>query len=78
MAGKTDFTPDEWATLQRALLGAPLFVAVSDGGRSDLVTELQVVRDRLQEVRDGHGSQLVHELADISGAHTGFSAQMTS
>ncbi len=31
MAGKDDFTPGEWATLQRALLGAPLLVAVSDG-----------------------------------------------
>jgi hypothetical protein len=77
MAGKADFTPDEWATLQRALLGAPLLVAVADGGRSDLLRELERLRDRLEDVSRGHGSQLVQELADVSGAHTGFSAGMT-
>ncbi len=77
MAGRADFTPDEWATLQRALLGAPLLVAVSDGGRSDLVRELEAVRERLREARAGHGSQLVQELADVAGAHTGFNALMS-
>ena len=77
MAGKHDFTPDEWATMQRALLGAPLLVAVADGGRTDLLQELAAIRDRLRDVREGHGSQLVEELADVAGAHTGFSAGMT-
>ena len=76
MAGRADFTPDEWATMQRALVGAPLLVAVSDGGKSDLVTELQAIGERLAEARSGHGSELVHELADIASARTGFHAGM--
>lgn len=63
--------------MQRALVGGPLLVAVSDGGRADLIKELQTVREQLEEARTGHGSQLVQELADISGAHTGFHARMT-
>jgi hypothetical protein len=76
MAGKADFTPDEWATMQRALVGAPLLVAVSDGGRADLVIELGAIGTRLAEARAGHGSDLVHELADIGEARTGFHATM--
>lgn len=76
MAGKAQFTPDEWATMQRALVGAPLLVAVSDGGRSDLLRELQAIGQRLADARAGHGSELVHELADIAGAQTGFHAKM--
>lgn len=76
MAGKADFTPDEWATMQRALVGAPLLVAVADGGRADLLKELQAIGERLADARAGHGSQLVQELADIGGAQTGFHARM--
>lgn len=77
MAGRADFTSEEWETLQRAMLGAPLLVAVSDGGQADLVKELQTVREQLDEARAGHGSQLVHELANLAGAHTGFHARMS-
>ena len=77
MAGKADFTPDEWATMQRALVGAPLLVAVSDGTRFDLVKELGAIGERLAEARSGHGSDLVHELADLRGAQTGFRATMS-
>jgi hypothetical protein len=76
MAGKADFTTDEWTTMQRAMVGAPLFVAVSDGNQYDLVKELALVREHLQEAREGHGSQLVQELADLGGAQTGFYARM--
>lgn len=76
MAGKADFTPDEWATMQRALVGAPLLVALSDGGRADLEIELRVIAQRLAEAREGHGSELVHELADIAEAQTGFNGRM--
>jgi len=41
------------------------------------VTELEAVRGRLGEARAGHGSQLVQELADVAGAHTGFNALMS-
>ena len=76
MAGKGDFTPEEWATMQRAIVGAPLLVAVSDGGRSDLRRELQAIAERLADARAGHGSELVHQLADIRDAQTGFHGRM--
>ena len=76
MAGKADFTPDEWATMQRAVVGAPLLVAVSDGSRWDLELELQVIGEKLAEARAGHGSKLVEDLADIGGAQTGFRGRM--
>ncbi len=78
MAGKADFTPDEWATMQRALVGAPLLVAVCDGGRADLKKELGAIAARLAEARAGHGSELVQRLADISGAETGFHGRMSA
>lgn len=76
MAGKTHFTPDEWATMQRAIVGAPLLVAVSDGGTADLRLELQAIGEKLAEARAGHGSELVQGLADIAGAQTGFHGRM--
>lgn len=78
MAGKADFTQDEWATMQRALVGAPLLVAVCDGGRADLVIELGAIGQRLAQAHAGHGSELVHELADIGQARTGFSGTMSA
>jgi hypothetical protein len=76
MAGKGTFTPEEWATMQRAVVGAPLLVAVCDGGTADLRKELQAIAERLADARAGHGSELVHELADIRDAHTGFNGRM--
>jgi hypothetical protein len=76
MAGKADFTPDEWATMQRAIVGAPLLVAVSDGGTADLRLELHAIGEKLAEARAGHGSELVQGLADIAGAQTGFHGRM--
>jgi hypothetical protein len=76
MAGKAEFTPEEWATMQRAVVGAGLLVAVSDGSRWDLEQELQVIGEKLAEARAGHGSELVEALADIGGAQTGFHGKM--
>jgi hypothetical protein len=76
MAGKARFTSDEWATMQRAIVGAPLLVAVSDGGTADLEIELRAIGDALAEARAGHGSELVEGLADVAGARTGFHGKM--
>jgi hypothetical protein len=76
MAGKEEFTDDEWATMQRAVVGAPLLVAVSDGGTADLRFELQVIGEKLADARAGHGSELVQGLADVARAQTGFHGKM--
>jgi hypothetical protein len=76
MARKPDFTPEEWATMQRAVIGAPLLVAVCDGGRADLGIELRTIGEKLAEARAGHGSDLVMGLADVASAQTGFHGRM--
>jgi hypothetical protein len=66
MAGKADFTPDEWATMQRALMGAVTMVMMADGGRKiETIREMGAVHRQLAEHREQHHSQLVRELADV-------------
>jgi hypothetical protein len=77
MAGRADFTSEEWATMQRAVVGAPLLVATADGGRHDLVKELEVISRQLGEARARPASQLVAALADVREARSGFSATMS-
>lgn len=66
MAGKADFTPEEWATMQRALMGAVTMVMMADGGRKiETIREMGAVHRQLAEVREQHSSQLARELADV-------------
>jgi hypothetical protein len=77
MAGKGDFTAEEWDILQRALVGAALLVAAADGGKSDLGKELVVIAQQLRYAKATQGSHLVAELADLTNARTGFTASMS-
>lgn len=63
MAGKTDFTADEWMTLRKAMWGAPVYVSVADGGKADMIPEIRAISDHLMAASRGHASQLVRELA---------------
>lgn len=72
MAGKADFTAEEWATMQRALLGAVTIVMLADGGRKiETVREMGAVNKQLGEVREQSASDLVRELSDLSGVEAG-------
>src|SRR5215472_8300257 len=51
MAGRADFTSEEWAVMQRAVVGAPLLVAVSDGGRWDLGQALDALSAAVATLR---------------------------
>jgi hypothetical protein len=70
MTTKTDFTEQEWETLQRGVTGAGLLVSVSDRGFFDTFKEAGALAKHLSEARQAHQSGLVRELSETGG--TGF------
>ena len=69
MAGKKDFTEEEWEQLRKGATGAGLLVAASDRGFLDTFKEASSLAKFLKGSRDDD-SQLVRELS--SGGGTGF------
>ena len=74
MAGKADFTEEEWEQLRKGATGAGLLVSVSDRGFFDGFKEASSLAKHLMGSRDD-SSQLVRELASEHG--TGFGAVAT-
>jgi hypothetical protein len=74
MTTKTDFTEQEWETLQKGLTGAGLLVSVSDKGFFDTFKEAGALAKHLNEAREGHDSELVRELSQVGGSGFGLSA----
>ncbi|HET9288637.1 MAG TPA: hypothetical protein VFO26_13865 [Gaiella sp.] len=62
MAGKPDFTEQEWEQLRKGATGAGLLVAVSDRGFFDTFKEASSLAKHLAGARDD-ASQLVRDLA---------------
>ena len=69
MAGKTDFTEDEWKDLQQGVTGAGLLVSAAHRDFTDTFGESSAVAKQLAAHRESE-SQLVRELAGTHG--TGF------
>lgn len=69
MAGKADFTEDEWRVLRQGVAGAGLFVSAAHRDFTDTFGEASTVARQLAAHR-GSGSQLVRDLAGTHG--TGF------
>ena len=69
MAGKTDFTEDEWKELQQGVTGAGLLVSTAHRDFTDSFGEASTVANQLAAHR-GSESQLVRELSGTRG--TGF------
>jgi hypothetical protein len=69
MAGKTDFTEDEWKDLQQGVVGAGLLVSSAHRDFTDSFGEASAVAKQLAAHRENE-SQLVRELAGTHG--TGF------
>jgi hypothetical protein len=69
MAGKADFTEEEWEQLRKGATGAGLLVSVSDRGLFDSFKEASSLAKHLVGARKDE-SQLVRELAE--GRPTGF------
>ena len=70
MAGKADFTEEEWETMQKGVAGAALLVSVADRGFFDTFKEAGALAGHLKEAREKSSSTLVKELAEMHG--TGF------
>ncbi len=70
MAGKADFTEQEWEMLHKGVTGAGLLVSVSDRGFFDSFKEVGALTKHLSGARKDSSSQLVRELAEKRG--TGF------
>ena len=69
MAGKADFTEDEWDALQKGVTGAGMLVSVADRDFTDSFGEASALAKQLATHRENE-SQLVR---DLSGTHgTGF------
>ena len=69
MAGKSDFTEDEWEQLRKGVTGAGLLVAVSDRSFFDSFKEASSLAKYLKGSRDDD-SELLRDLASEGG--TGF------
>ena len=74
MAGKADFTQEEWEQLRKGATGAGLLVSVSDRSFLDSIKEASSFAHYLIDARDDD-SALVRELASEHG--TGFGAIAT-
>ena len=70
MAGKADFTEQEWEMLHKGVTGSGLLVSVSDRGFFDSFKEVGALTKHLSGARKDSSSQLVRELAEKRG--TGF------
>ncbi len=70
MAGKADFSEQEWEALRKGVTGAGLLVSVSDRGLLDSFKEAGALAKHLVSARKDSSSELVKELAE--GRGTGF------
>jgi hypothetical protein len=70
MAEKSDFTEQEWETLQKGVTGAGLMVTVADRRFFDTFKEAGALARHLGEAREKAASPLVRDLAEARG--TGF------
>lgn len=71
MAGKADFTSEEWEALQRGVTGAGMLVSTAHRGFTESFGEAKAIAADLGKHRDSP-SELVRELASQHG--TGFGA----
>ncbi len=78
MAGETDFTPDEWLTVRRAITAAGVIVALAEGGGDDMLSEIFAVTQTIRGAGFGHGNRLVRELAAMPHFSTGLRPGMRS
>jgi len=70
MATKSDFTEQEWESLQKGVLGAGLLVSLSDRSFFDTFKEAGALAKHVAAAKQSNTSELVRELADVHG--TGF------
>jgi hypothetical protein len=70
MATKSDFTEQEWETMQKGVTGAGLLMSVSDRSFFDSFKEAGALARHVGTARQSGSSELIRELAQTRG--TGF------
>jgi hypothetical protein len=70
MAKKSDFTEQEWESLQKGVTGAGLLVSLSDRSFFDTFKEAGVLGKHLAQAKQSNSSEFIRELAETRG--TGF------
>lgn len=73
MAGKADFSEDEWKALQKGVTGAGMFVSIADRDFTDSFGEASTIARQLAAHRESE-SQLVRELSETHGTGFGMTA----
>jgi tellurite resistance protein len=64
MAIKADFTDDEWNALEQGVIGAGMFVSVSEPDFTHMSSETNAIVTYVTGHRETSGSELVRELAN--------------
>jgi hypothetical protein len=72
MATRTDFTDDEWATLQKGITGGAMLVSLSDRDLSDTFGEVGAMAKFLSGQQLAAPTELTRELAKTKGSGFGF------
>jgi hypothetical protein len=76
MAGRNDFSEDEWNTLHRALTGAGMWVAISERGFASTFKETGAMASFMAHASKESKSQLVRDLGATKG--TGWSVSSSA
>jgi hypothetical protein len=71
MAKKSDFTEQEWESLQKGVTGAGLLVSLSDRSFFDTFKEAGVLGKHLAQAKHDNPSEFIRELADTHGTKFG-------
>jgi hypothetical protein len=74
MAGKADFTAEEWEALQKGVTGAAMLVSLADRGFMDTFKEVGALAKHLSEARTKSTSPLIQEVAEVRGTGFGFTS----
>ncbi len=74
MAGKADFTTEEWEGLQKGVTGAAMLVSLADRGFFDTFKEVGALAKHLADARTKSTSPLVKEVAEVRGTGFGFTS----
>ena len=65
MATKADFTPEEWSTMQKGVMGAGMLVSLADPGFFDTFKEATALAKHIKQAHESGPSLLVRDLAEI-------------
>jgi hypothetical protein len=74
MAGKADFTAEEWEALQKGVTGAAMLVSLADRGFMDTFKEVGALAKHLSKARSESTSPLIQEVAEVRGTGFGFTS----